>query len=149
MSADLWVDICSNLVMLSVAIYAIRDTRTQTRRMVLLERNRVYAKVRADLAWQFIDPTEHAQSTEIAKALEEFCITAQEADPQWAVEDMKVAADNEGLHFADTLVKSGYATWKEGLSPAKVAERLRAWEADKNRERIKNLFGRKNDLFLL
>jgi hypothetical protein len=99
------------------------------------------------MAWLFIDATDTAQSPEIAKALEEFCITAQEADPQWTIEDLKSAVENEALHFAHTLVESRYANWKADIIPVEVDKRLKSWQADKNRERIKNLLAEK--LFLL
>jgi hypothetical protein len=150
MEANLWVDIVSNLIMLAVAIYAIRDTRKQSRKMIFLERNQCYAKVRNDMAWLYIDPTQHAQTPELAKALEEFCNMAQEAEPgKWTVEDLKVVVENQSLHFAATLVKGGYATWKAGLSLDLVNQKLRDWESDKNRERIKNLLDDKAQTFLL
>lgn len=143
MDANLTVDVVSNIVMLAVAIYAIRDTRKQARKMIFLDRNRSYAKVRNDMAWLYIDPTDTAQASEIAKELEEFCITAQEAEPKWAIEDLKSAVEKESLHFADTLVKSGYATWKADLDVGEVEQQLHSWATDKNRERIRNLFSRK------
>jgi hypothetical protein len=148
MNSELWVDIGSNVVMLAVAIYAILDTRKQARRMVLLERNRVYVRVRNDMAWRYIDPTPIAQSSEVAKALEEFIITAQEAEPEWAEADIKAAVEEIALHFADTLVKSGYAKWKTGLNTQEVKERLARFQAGKNRERVNNLLGKKGGPFL-
>jgi len=148
MDANLWVDVASNVVMLSVAIYAIRDTRKQALKTIFLERNRSYARVRNDMAWLFIDPTDVAQSSEIAKGLEEFCITAQAAEPKWTIEDLKGAVENEALHFADTLVKSGYGTWKVGLDLTGAEQRLLNWQTDKNRERIQNLLNKKEKIFL-
>jgi hypothetical protein len=135
--------------MLGIAIYAIRDTRKQAFKMILLDRNRFYARIRNDMAWLFIDPTDYARKSEIAKGLEEFCITAQEAEPKWTIEDLKGAVENEALHFAATLVKSGYATWKAELDVAAVEQRLLEWQTDKNRERIHNLFKNKEKIFLL
>ena len=149
MDVTLWVDVFSNLLMLGVAIYAIRDTRKQALKTIFSERNRSYSRVRNDMAWLYIDPTDSAQNSEIAKELEEFCFTALEAEPgKWTIEDLKGAVENESLHYADTLVKNGYAIWKKELSIAAVEQRLLNWQADKNKERIGNLLNNKKRAFL-
>lgn len=87
MDWKLALDVSLNLTMFAVAIYAIRDGRKQASDARFLERNRVYAKTRDDMAWQYIDPTKDAQESHIARELEEFCILSQAAEPRkWTIE---------------------------------------------------------------
>jgi hypothetical protein len=147
MDWKLALDVVLNLIMFSVAIYAIRDARKKASEALFLERNRSYAKIRNDMVWLYADPTENAHSADIAEGMEQFCISAQAAEPdKWTVEDLKGAVENQSLHFADTLVKGGYATWKDGIDTGAVELRLRRWQTDSNRVRIENLL-KKNFLF--
>jgi hypothetical protein len=149
MDSKLVLDVCLNLIMFAVAVYAIRDGRKQASDARFLERNRVYAKTRDDMAWQYIDPTKNAQESHIARELEEFCILAQAAEPgKWTIEVLKDALENESLRYASMLVEGDYGVWKPDLIPEKVKKKLEAWQTDLNREKIQNLLAKKERLFL-
>jgi hypothetical protein len=143
MDAKLVIDFLLFLLTTAVAIFAIRDTRKQVHKMILLDRNRAYVKILNDMAWLVIDPTDAAHTPEIAKGMQEFGLAAQEAEPEWTNEAIKEAVDNESLVLADKIVNGGYATWKIGLDTGKVKKKLADWQTNKNRERIGNLFGKK------
>ena len=143
MDIKLAIDCFIFFLTLAVAIYAIRDSRKQIHEMILLERNRAYLKVRTDMMWLYLDRTEESHTPEIAKGLEEFCITAQSLKPEWTVADLKDAVENESLSGAKLLVTSGHATWKREVKLAEVEKKLLLWQSHKNRERIHQLFGMK------
>jgi hypothetical protein len=135
-----------SIIGMCVAIYAIRDTRALARNAIFLERNRVYARVRNDMAWLYIDPTGSGHTSEIAKQLEEFCNLAQALDPAWEIGDIKFAVEREALQYADTLVATGVGAWKPDIKPDGVAQALKEWQSDKSRERIKKILGDYNFL---
>jgi hypothetical protein len=132
--------------MFCVAAYAILDNKKQIRRMIILDRNRAYAKVLNDMSWLYIDPTDIAHTPEIANGLKQFCMIAQDADPGWTDEICKSVVENESLQLAEMLVASGYAIWKDGLDVSKANAKLLTWKSDKNRERIHILLGNKEKL---
>jgi hypothetical protein len=148
MDITLVIDCVLFLLTTLVAIYAIRDTREQVREMIFLDRNRVYSKVRTDMMLLFVDPSDQSHTAEVVKGLEEFCLVARALEPQWTEADLKAAVENEALYSADVLVRSGHCTWKKGLLAEKVNQQLLQWQSDKNRERIKNLLGKKRKFFL-
>jgi hypothetical protein len=147
MDAKLAVDCFLFILTTGVALYAIRDTRQQVRDMKLLERNRVYSKVRTDIMWMYLNPTEQSHTAQIGQGIEEFCIMAQAVDPQYSPADLKAAIENEALCGAELLVKSGHGTWKPGANMAAINQKLLNWKTDRNKERIHNLLEKKFTLF--
>ena len=122
-----------------VAIYALWDARGQVKKMIKLERDLAYLKIKNDMVWEFIDPTENTHSSQIAKGLHEFGLLAQALKPQWSPETIKSAVENEALEFAEELVKTGRASWKAGLDLQKVRRAIDHWQADKSVERVKRI----------
>jgi len=106
-------------------VYAIRDVREQVKRLINLERKRVFTRTRNDMVWLFVDPTELAHSAEIAKGLEEFAVISATLDPKQTAEFTGNVVNNEALVFADKLVDGGYAIWKPGWDMEKLAQTVR------------------------
>jgi len=148
MEYKLAVDLCMNVITLTVAVYAILDTRKQTQRMVRLERDRSYMKVRNDMAWIRLDPTPEGETSGIANGLEEFCATAIAVEPTWAIKEIGTAVRNNSLAFAETLVEKGYANWKPNVNLKDVEKTLNSWRTDSNRDRIQNLLSKREGLSL-
>jgi hypothetical protein len=135
--------------MLLLAFIAIRDTRKQVVRMILLERDRAYSKILNDMAWLYIAPTQLAHTSDIAKGLHEFVRIQQDLTPELTEETLKSTVENESLALANDLVEKNYATWQIGLDLGKVNQKLSTWKSDQNRERIQNLLGKKDRFSLL
>lgn len=131
------------------ATFAIYDTRKQMRELLRLDRLRVYKKVRTDMMWLYIDPTERAHTPEIAKGMEDLWTIVQILDPEWTLADLKGAVENEAKFAARVLAENGQAAWKDGLPIAEIDEQVRRWESNRNRERIQNLLGKKRKFSLL
>lgn len=110
-----------------IAVYAMRDVREQVKGLITLERNRAFVKVRNDMVWLFVEPTECAHSVEIAKGLEEFNVTSVALDPKQSAEHTNSVVNNAALVFAEKLVKTGYATWKPGWDMDKVTRAIDGW----------------------
>jgi len=110
-----------------VAVYAICDVREQVKGLVNLERNRVFTRTRNDMVWLFVNPTELAQSAEIAKGLEEFNLISATLDPKQTAELTNNVVNNEALAYAEKLVNGGYATWKPGWDMDKLKQTINDW----------------------
>ena len=102
------------------------------RGFICTERNLAWAKLQNDLAWVYVDPTDRSHPKEIAKASAVFALLAQELDPSRTPQELKEAADNEALEFAEKLVADGYATWKRDFDLQKIHQQLSDWKAKKN-----------------
>lgn len=128
---------------LIVSIYAIFDARKKAHEAVLLDRNRAYADARNKMAWLYLDSAKVGYPADVAAAVEQFGIIAKAAGGKWNDSALKDAVENESLVFASLLVTRGVATWKPEMSRFDIEQHLRDWQADKNRERIQSLLGRK------
>jgi CRISPR/Cas system-associated protein Cas10 (large subunit of type III CRISPR-Cas system) len=115
-----------------VAVYAIRDVRKQVRYLISVERQRLFARVRNDMVWLFVDPTELAHSVDIAKGLEEFNLITVAIDPKQTADITNNVVNNEALVYAEKLVKGGYATWKPGWNMEKVKQTVDEWKQPPN-----------------
>ncbi len=141
MSTDVVVALASTVLMTAVAIYAICDVRNEAKKMLKLGRNLAYLKIKNDMVWEFIEPTESAHTPEIAKGLHEFGLLAQALNPELTPDTIKSAVENEALEFAEELVKSGRATWKSDLDLERVRKAIGSWRTEKNVERVKKITG--------
>lgn len=139
MSTDVIVALTSTVLTTVIAVYAICDTRKEAKKMIKLGRDLAYLKIKNDMTWAFIDPTESAHSPQIAKGLHEFGLLAQALDPGWTSDAIKSAVENEALEFAEELVRAGRATWKAGLDSERVRMAIEGWRSEKNVERVKKL----------
>jgi sensor domain CHASE-containing protein len=124
-----------------VSVWAILDVRAQVKELIRLERKRVFTKVRNDMVWLFINPTERAHTPEIAKGLEEFAVLSQALDPKQTADLTNHAMNNEALTFAEKLVKNGYATWKDGWNMEELKKTLHNWQTAINDVRMTNILG--------
>jgi hypothetical protein len=111
-----------------IAVYAIRDVRKQVRDLISVERQRLFARVRNDMVWLFVDPTELAHSVDIAKGLEEFNLITVALDPKQTAELTNNVVNNEALVFAEKLVDGGFATWKPGWNMEKLKQTIHEWK---------------------
>jgi hypothetical protein len=141
MSADLIVGIVGIVITTLIAIYAIWDVRREARKTLKIERDLAYLRVKNDLVWEFIDPTESAYTSEIAKGLHEFGFLAQALNPEMTTDTVKTAVEKEALEFAEDLVNSGRARWKQDFDLEKVRKAIDGWRAEKNVERAKRIVG--------
>lgn len=141
MSTSLVVDLATTVLTTGVAVYAIWDTRKAAKKMIQLRRDLAYLKIKNDMAWEFIDPTEMAHSPQIAKGLHGFGLLAQALNPECTPETIKSAVENEALEFAEELVNAGRAAWKAGLDPERVRQANNGWRTEKNLERVKRMMG--------
>ncbi len=139
MNTDVVVAMAGTVLTTAVAIYAICDVRNKAKKIVRLGRDLAYLKIKNDLVWEFIEPTEAAYTLEIAKGLHEFGLLAQAVNPEATPDTIKSAVEKEALEFAEELVKSGKATWKSGFDAQKVRQAIDSWRAEKNVERVKKI----------
>src|ERR1700693_3480019 len=129
------IGIAGIIITTAIAIYAMLDARNEVRKVIKIGRDLAYLKVKNDLTWEFIDPTESAYSVQIAKGLHDFWVLVQALDPNQTTETIRGVVEKEALEFAEELVKPGRATWKKGLSAEKARTQINIWRAEKNGER--------------
>jgi hypothetical protein len=139
MSFETLIGIAGIVLTTAIAIYAILDVRKLMRQNLKMQRDIAYLRVKNDLVWEFIEPTNLAYSVQIAKGLHEFGILAQALNPEWTEEAIRRAAENEALQFAEELVSNGSARWKEDFDLEKVRHEIRSWQAEKSVEKVKTL----------
>jgi hypothetical protein len=111
-----------------IAAYAICDVRKRVKGLIDLERKRVFTRIRNDMVWLFVNPTELAHSTEIAKGLEEFYVLSAALDPKQTADLTSEMVNNEALVFAEKLVNDGYASWKPGWDMEKLRRTIHDWK---------------------
>lgn len=109
--------------------------------MLKLGRGLAYLKIKNDMVWEFLVPTESAYTPEIAKGLHEFGLLAQALNPGLTPDTIKSVVENEALEFAEELVRSGRATWKSDFDLEKVRKAIGDWRTEKNAERVKKMMG--------
>jgi len=141
MDAGSIVGIVGIVITTIIAVYAILDVREQVKVLINLERKRVFTRIRNDMVWLFVDPTERAHSAETAKGLEEFALISAALDPKQTAELTNNAVNNEALMFAEKLVNAGYATWKPGYDMEKVRRTIHDWRTAINANRMTNILG--------
>ncbi len=122
------IGIAGTVITTIIAVYAICDVRKQVKGLISLERKRVFTRIRNQMVWLFIDPTELAHTEEIAKGLEEFYLISATLDPKQTVEFTSNVVNNEALVFAEKSVSEGYATWKPGWDMEKLKQTVRDWK---------------------
>src|SRR5271170_272981 len=115
MSAETVIGIVGIVLTTIIAIYAILDARKLVKQNLKMQRDIAYLRVKNDLVWEFIDPTNVAYSVQIAKGLHEFGILAQALNPEWTDEAIRTAVEQESLRFAEELVNSGKARWTKSF----------------------------------
>jgi hypothetical protein len=138
-----WVALVVAVIGVGISLLAILDVRTQIKELIGLERKRVFTKIRNDMVWLFVNPTEHSHSSEIAKGLEEFALLSMALDKKQTPDLTNHAVNNEALLFADKLVKNGYATWKLGWDGDKLKQAMHDWQSAINANRLENILGKK------
>src|SRR5260370_9179219 len=106
MNTDVVVAMAGTVLTTAVAIYAICDVRNKAKKIVSLGRDLAYLKIKNDLVWEFIEPTEAAYTLEIAKGLHDFGLLAQAANPAATPATIKPAVQTEALEFAEAPVNS-------------------------------------------
>lgn len=136
------IGIVGTVITTIIAVYAIRDVRERVRVLISLERKRIYTRVRNDLVWLFIEPTEHAYPPEIARGFEEFAVVSQALNPKHTPELTKYAVENETLMFAEKLVNGGLAKWKAGWNEQEVKKTIHNWQTAINANRMDNILGK-------
>jgi len=141
MSTEVVVALASTVLATAVAIYAICDVRNEAKKMLKLGRGLAYLKIKNDMVWEFLVPTESAYTPEIAKGLHEFGLLAQALNPGLTPDTIKSVVENEALEFAEELVRSGRATWKSDFDLEKVRKAIGDWRTEKNAERVKKMMG--------
>jgi hypothetical protein len=144
MSVELIVAVFGILLTTAFAIYAINDVRREVKKVIKLGRDLAYLRVKNDVAWEFIDPTDDAFTPKIGLGLNEFGLLAQALNPDWTDEHIKTSVENESLQFAEKLVENNIATWKKDCDAEKVRSVIKSWQAEKNIERVKIMMGVKD-----
>jgi hypothetical protein len=124
-----------------VAVYAIRDARNLVKKSTELQRNISYLRLKNDLMWMFVDPTEGTYSSEIAKGFHDFDVFAKALNPTVKSEHLKEATENEALQSAADLVAAGMFVWKKELNLDAVNKKLAQWAADKSKVKVARLLG--------
>lgn len=135
------IGIAGVIATVAFALYAIKDVREQVKKLISLERKRIYTRVRNDLVWQFVEPIGSIHSPEIAKGLEEFAVISQALDPAHTAELTKRAVENETLIFAKQLVEGGYAKFRPTWDEAKIREAIQNWQKSINANRMTEIMG--------
>jgi hypothetical protein len=141
MKAEMLVGIAGIVITTAIAIYAILDARNQAKKTLKIWRDLAYLKVKNDLVWEFIDPTESAYTSEIAKGLHEFGYLAKAMNPELSDDAIKAGVEKEALEFAEELVNGGRGKWKKDLNLDSVRKAISGWRAEKNVERAKQILG--------
>jgi hypothetical protein len=135
------LSIIGTIVTTVVAVYAIRDARNLVKKGTELQRNISYLRLRNDLMWMFVDPTEDTYPSEIAKGFHDFDVLAKALNPKVKSEHLKEAAENEALQSAADLVAAGTFVWKQEIDVEEVNKRLAKWKADKSKVKVARLLG--------
>jgi len=143
---------CLGVVLGGVAIwftwYGIRDVRREVKRMLTIERDRIYVKLRSDIAWLFLEPTGERHKKQAADLNEEFILLARNLDPKVSAEAWMDFINNEALSHANNLVKNGYARYPAGWHPEAIKKSLKQWEQEKAVDRFAvGLLGEKKNWF--
>lgn len=128
------VGIVGIVITMVIAVCSMRDARKQVKDLINLERNRVYVRIRNDMVWLFVDPTELAHSVEIAKGLEEFNLISTVLEPKQNPDITKDIVNNKALEFAQNLVESGYAIWKPEWDMERVKHTIAEWKQSPHRQ---------------
>ncbi len=151
MNTDAILGIGGILATAGFGVWAINDARKAVKEQTILQRNLSWVRIKTDLVWQLIEPTEKAYDKEIARGLEEFILISTALDPNKNPKALKGAAENEGVEMAEKLVSEGYATWKVGLDAERVRKTLQEWREQKDiareQERNRRLWSRLRRLF--
>ncbi len=147
MSSETIIGIIGIVITTAIAIFAILDARRLVKESIDIDRKLAYLKVKNDLVWEFIDPTESAYSPQIAKGLHVFGFLSQELNPKVSHEAIKESVEKESLQFAEELVNSGRAQWQKDLDSEKVRHEIKSWQAAKNVAKVNQMIGDKNDPF--
>jgi hypothetical protein len=132
------------LVGVAIGLWALFDLRAEVKKLINLERKRIYTRVRNDLVWQFVEPLGSAQSPEIAKGLEEFAVISQALSPEHTADLTKHAVENETLVFAKKLVDGGYAKFRPSYDEAKIKEAIQNWQKSINANRMTEILGQEH-----
>jgi hypothetical protein len=135
------VAVSVSIIGLIVSLCAVFDVRAQVKRLIQLERKRVFTRTRNDMVWQFVEPTELSHTPEIAKGLEEFSVLSMTLDEQQTPDLTNHALNNEALMFAEKLVENGFAVWQPEWDRDKLAAALRQWQSTINSNRLRNILG--------
>jgi hypothetical protein len=137
------------LVGIAISVLAVLDVREQVKRLIKLERKRVYTHIRNDLVWQFVNATALTQTPEIAKGLEEFTAVSWELCPDQTPEQIIQDVHQDCLKFANKLVKNGFADWKPDWDMDKVQQELDNWQQAVNKNLLTSIDPKltKNSLF--
>ena len=117
------------------------DVRGQVKRLIQLERKRVFTQIRNDMVWMFVNPTDLSHSPEIAKGLEEFALLSMELDPKQTPDLTNNAMNNDALMFAEKLVTNGFAVWKPDWDKEKLKQALHSWQEAINANHLRNILG--------
>jgi hypothetical protein len=134
-----WAALVVGFVGIAISVLAVLDVRERVKRLIKLERRRVYTRVRNDLVWQFVNVTPLSHTPEIAKGLEEFTAVSRELYPDQTPEQITQAVHQDCLKFADKLVKSGFAVWKPDWDMDKVKHELDAWQQAINKNLLTSI----------
>jgi len=135
MTPESLIGILGILIATGFSVYAIQDVQTKVTKVIKVGRDLAYLRVKNDLVWEFVDPTDSAYSVQIAKGLHEFGFLAQELDSEQTPETIQATVEKNSLEFADELVKNGKAAWKKGLNLEKAREQMNIWQAEKSVEK--------------
>ena len=133
------VGVVISILGVGISVCAVLDVRDQVKRLIKLERKRVFIRVRSDMVWQFVNATPQSHTSEIAKGLEEFSVLSKELDRSQTSEHTTDAVNKESLRYADNLVKGNYATWKPDWNMKKVQEELDKWQAANNKNLLTSI----------
>jgi len=120
------------LLALGISLWGIRDVREQVRRLVELERNRIFTRLLNDVVWEFVDPTDTRANVTHVKVMHESCMLTQALEPMQTTDSAQTAALNEVLVLARNLVERGLAKWKPGMDVDVVTKTVREWQVLKN-----------------
>jgi hypothetical protein len=135
------LSIIGTIVTTVVAVYAIRDARNLVKKSTELQRNISYLRLKNDLMWMFVDPTEDTYPSEIAKGFHDFDVFAKALNPKVKSQHLKEAAENEALQSAADLVAIGTLKWKEEVNVEAVTQKIAKWKADKSKVKVARLLG--------
>jgi hypothetical protein len=129
-----WAALVVGLAGVAISVLAVLDVRERVKRLIELERKRVYTRVRNDLVWQFVNATARSHTPEIAKGLEEFTAVSRNLYPEQTPEQITQAVHQDCLKFANKLVENGFAVWKPEWDMDKVKKELDTWQQAINKD---------------
>lgn len=116
----------------AAGVWAINDARKEVKEQTTLQRNLAWLRIKTDLVFLLINPTEKAYDKEITKGLDEFVHLSRALEPNKNPKALKGAAENDAIEMAEKLVSDGYASWKTGLDAQRVRETLQEWKQQKD-----------------